>query len=464
MFRDNYGAFTLLHHTLHRLSLLIAAVLICAACQTSTSSRQTSSPGVPSAQATHAPAIQPDIAQTPARCEPSPVPAHLACVTAADCVISCEDECCPSCGCKGVMNRTSLEEFTRMRSQRCTREVIATCPHLACRLEVPTLEIPLCDQGRCRLASTLRTTAPSSQPIPVPAPEKIPPKTHDPSISPEKHDATPGGRAVYQKPMVTHMPPWPGPPPDIPATHACASSADCTLSCEGCCGAPCGCNNAVNLAAAQQERESRVDRCASFDTSRCPAVACAWQDYMAFCRNGRCIAAGGRSLFEPELETEGRNAPATGYSSLQGVSIVFPPQPLQYTRAELAAGVTLRWVVLVDGPEGGSLVPELTPNGCGAPGATGLVSHAVVRSKTQRFCNCDTGLCAPRDATTLLRPGRDEGTLFWDGASGEGPSDFNAPQGPPFTPGVVFLEVASRGTFEGQPFAVTATLMLQVLP
>lgn len=75
--------------------------------------------------------------------------------------------------------------------------------------------------------------------------------------------------------------------------YACTRSSDCIIACPrvaGCCGASCGCQNAV-----------RRDQVAAFEkhfagtctrAPNCPAVACAYQPaFTAECRAGRCEAA-----------------------------------------------------------------------------------------------------------------------------------------------------------------------------
>lgn len=158
-------------------------------------------------------------------------------------------------------------------------------------------------------------------------------------------------------------------------------------------------------------------------------------------------------------------APASGASNLPGVRLEFPPQPVRFTRAELAAGVALRWELVVEPEARGRVTPDLVPNGCGQPGSTGLVTHAVIQGgEGARYCLCDTGLCPPRKETTALVPGRDAGSLVWDGSTWFGPSDTNQPKGPPFPVGPAELEVTSTGSVDGRPFRVVGVLKLVVLP
>lgn len=104
------------------------------------------------------------------------------------------------------------------------------------------------------------------------------------------------------------LPPRPAPRPVAPVTpppapvpqpsgdpYACTSSADCIISCpsvRGCCGWPCGCNNAIH----RDQAASFVAHYASTCTRapNCPIVACAFEPAVsAICVDGRCEAQRG---------------------------------------------------------------------------------------------------------------------------------------------------------------------------
>lgn len=74
-------------------------------------------------------------------------------------------------------------------------------------------------------------------------------------------------------------------------TRACSSDGDCTIHCPrapGCCGAQCGCKNAINKA-----RVADVDRifAATCKKERCQPVGCRLDEaHGARCDAGRCVA------------------------------------------------------------------------------------------------------------------------------------------------------------------------------
>ncbi len=83
--------------------------------------------------------------------------------------------------------------------------------------------------------------------------------------------------------------------PDLsdPRAKACTQDADCGITCAmDCCGAPCGCRTAYNVAfipAIEKwgRRDCPVDR-------QCPAMGCAYQPaHFAVCRDGQCRAGQG---------------------------------------------------------------------------------------------------------------------------------------------------------------------------
>jgi hypothetical protein len=99
---------------------------------------------------------------------------------------------------------------------------------------------------------------------------------------------------------VSAPPPPPPVPPVPPVTgdpYACTTSADCALVCNAppdCCGSPCGCSHAMrreHAAAAEAQCQS-----APRDPGRCPAMGCAYRQFTAVCRAGRCAAVEGHGI------------------------------------------------------------------------------------------------------------------------------------------------------------------------
>lgn len=134
----------------------------------------------------------------------------------------------------------------------------------------------------------------------VPVELDLPPLRYD-GPGPDETDAPPepAPERVAPAPEPAPRPRRPAPPddgavkPDLsdPKVTACTQDADCRITCAmSCCGAPCGCRSAYNVAfVAAIEKWGRRDCPAD---RQCPAVGCAYEPaHFAVCRDGRCRAS-----------------------------------------------------------------------------------------------------------------------------------------------------------------------------
>jgi hypothetical protein len=158
----------------------------------------------------------------------------------------------------------------------------------------------------------------------------------------------------------------------------------------------------------------------------------------------------------------------SGTSSLDGVSIVFPPQRCTFSVAEAAAGITIAYEVVVT--NGGFFIsPEPLDFGhCGTPGPSGLIPLASLTGGGQRYCLCDVGECMPRDVTVPIPDGSYPASFKWDGKNWSGPSDTSNPEGSPFPPGQYTLTVSANGAVDTPgplvPFVITGTFPIELTP
>ncbi len=154
-----------------------------------------------------------------------------------------------------------------------------------------------------------------------------------------------------------------------------------------------------------------------------------------------------------------------GGSNLTGVTITFPPQPCTYTLAQVKAGITFRYAIIID-----QSVADVVPlsgdaGGCATPGPSGLIAAQAVSGNNQNYCLCDTGLCAPQPQQPVtLQPGGYAGSFAWDGTNWNGPSDTGNPHGAPFPTGKYSFTVSTSGTQGGAPFSVTGSMDFTLVP
>jgi hypothetical protein len=151
-------------------------------------------------------------------------------------------------------------------------------------------------------------------------------------------------------------------------------------------------------------------------------------------------------------------------STLEGVTIAFPEQPCTFTLAEAAAGIELRYSVVITGALADVITDPQDAGGCQMPGPSGLIVHEVISGGGQRYCLCDTGLCPRTPYTVDLVAGSTPATITWTGRNWDGPSDTGMPLGEPFPPGDYAVEVTAIGTFMSASYQVRGRYPIRLVP
>jgi hypothetical protein len=169
------------------------------------------------------------------------------------------------------------------------------------------------------------------------------------------------------------------------------------------------------------------------------------------------------------------NGPAS--STLPGVSLELPDDRCSYTLAEVAAGISIKYQVVVAQPLE-MVHPQPTDAGrCQRPDASGLIVGFDIQGLDGSYCLCDTGPCFSPPVTTAPRAGRYDASITWDGRRWYGPSDTSNPEGLPFAPGFYTLSLVSSGTIGGSgqistdastdagvSYAISATRHITITP
>ena len=165
---------------------------------------------------------------------------------------------------------------------------------------------------------------------------------------------------------------------------------------------------------------------------------------------------------------EGPACNGAASSTLPGVRLQFPDDKCSYTQAVLAAGIVMKYELVIDADVTGVHPTPADAGRCGMPdAASGLIVGFKLEGQGQQFCRCDVGPCPGGTFTTTARKGTYAGGIAWDGRNWGGPSDTNNPKGPPFPPGTYTLTVSAGGTREvaggaPQSFAVSAARFITV--
>ncbi len=151
-------------------------------------------------------------------------------------------------------------------------------------------------------------------------------------------------------------------------------------------------------------------------------------------------------------------------SDLDGVEITILGERCSWTKAELAAGVSIPYEVRVDSAL--TVVPSSQDaGGCERPGPSGLtVSFRIQNSLDEVYCLCDVGLCMATQDPSVLVVGTHSQKIEWSGTTWSGPSDTGNPLGPVFSAGPATLTVSALGKKgDGTPFLVSSTMTIRVL-
>jgi len=161
-------------------------------------------------------------------------------------------------------------------------------------------------------------------------------------------------------------------------------------------------------------------------------------------------------------------------STLPGVSIEFPDDRCSFSAAEVAAGITIKYTVVVANTLSVSPVP-LDAGHCDQPDPEfGLTPLAKLWGQNQQYCLCDVGGCfqeGAHDPTTVVPAGRYDRAMTWTGKNWNGPSDTGNQPGAAFPVGTYTFTVTAQGhwiaaadTPNDTPFTVTADRTITVTP
>jgi len=183
---------------------------------------------------------------------------------------------------------------------------------------------------------------------------------------------------------------------------------------------------------------------------------------------GGALDGGGRDG-DATAPVDAPPCPATSESDLAGAHIVIDSPRCVFTLAEARAGIAIGYRVIIDAAVPGVVARAGDAGNCGAPDGSGLIPFESLAGDGQRYCLCDTGLCAPPSSTPrTLVAGTYAHTFTWDGTNWSGPSDTGNPKGAPFPAGAYTLSVSAAGsaTSDGSmtPFTVRGTLAITLVP
>lgn len=150
--------------------------------------------------------------------------------------------------------------------------------------------------------------------------------------------------------------------------------------------------------------------------------------------------------------------------TLKGVAIDLSGNECVYSLAEVAAGITFHYRILVEEELHDVASRPLDAGQCDEIGPSGLRTLEKIHGGSQTWCICDSGWCAaPQDGVTLF-PGEYADSFDWDGLNWNGPSDTGDPPGDPFPVGQYNLVVRAEGKYGKlqSDFAVTATMQIHL--
>lgn len=139
----------------------------------------------------------------------------------------------------------------------------------------------------------------------------------------------------------------------------------------------------------------------------------------------------------------GDDPPPTEFD--QNVTILFPVKEYRYSLEEVAEGVSMQYEIEVAEDFTGSASPLDTGDVLGAD-QSGLAPFYRIHGGGHSYSLLDVGLAPDPDFSTHpIVKGNYEFEFTWDGTNWTGPSDTDAPKGPPFPPGEYVLEVRVAG-------------------
>jgi len=164
-----------------------------------------------------------------------------------------------------------------------------------------------------------------------------------------------------------------------------------------------------------------------------------------------------------EMETIAEPCSVTADGSIPGVSITISSSSCEYARGQPA---TFEYAVTVTGAVPAIAIPDSQSCSCDHRNTQidSWLSWVIVGQAPsgdyQQYCLCDTGCCAPQDATTITpEVGTFTDTIEWNGRTWQGPSDTGNEPGDYFLVGTYGVTVRFHGYTEG---SVEGTLPIVV--
>ncbi len=184
------------------------------------------------------------------------------------------------------------------------------------------------------------------------------------------------------------------------------------------------------------------------------------------------LACGGST--SPNVTTgDGGTTTITGTPcSVEGVTGTFPGVKISIRsdKCRYAVGEPAKFTYVVTTDSSAPPIVTAASMSCGSCRAftddpmafTGyVISGTAPDGKTQQYCVCDTGCCAPDQAGSIkLTPATKTGVIEWSGRNWYGPSDTGNKEGAFFPPGSYGVHVS----FGGGTGSVSATLPIEIVP
>lgn len=190
-----------------------------------------------------------------------------------------------------------------------------------------------------------------------------------------------------------------------------------------------------------------------------------------------CLPAGSAAAVCQHADLPPTTGPAcngVASSDLTGVSIEFPDDRCSFTAAEAAAGISIKYTVVVANTLASVSPLPLDVGHCDEPDPeVGLIPFPKLSGQSQLYCLCDVGGCADTShrPAIVVPAGRHDRSLTWMGQNWRGPSDTIQPMGPAFPPGTYTFNVTAKGTWIAAadattpaPFTVSADRTITISP
>ena len=156
-------------------------------------------------------------------------------------------------------------------------------------------------------------------------------------------------------------------------------------------------------------------------------------------------------------------------SRFSPITIEFPERQYTFSLAEVAQGVEFPYMITIHRDLLDAIPSPQDIGNASGPGPSGLCPFVFIEGGGQKYALEDVGLGPPgeREPRTIKR-GRFLQRFAWDGRNWRGPSDYNAPKGPPFPPGNYTLTariVVSRKTANGkETYILSESVPVQLTP